>query len=139
MKLFGSSPQEQAMQRLVHDTNSELDRFRFYIKKMDEFLKENGKKITEAGITNSTPWVCNEYFRSVHEEFKKSIDLYYQGFAADFQLDQSDPSVESKNKDALEKEVIWLRKRLREQPAKYNSLIGYYRDELKKLRPSKPI
>lgn len=85
MNLYGSKPQELAMQRLIHDTNNLLDRMRFQIKRQDEWLKANAKTITAAiGKNDSTMWVTTEYLRSTEKELERAIDNYYEKFKADF-------------------------------------------------------
>lgn len=84
MNLYGNTPQERAMQSLIHDTNSAFSRMREMIKKQDQWLKANVKTITEAGIKDSTMFITTEYFRSIEKELKKHIDVYYQKFSEDF-------------------------------------------------------
>ena len=79
MDLYGKLPQEQAMQTLIHDTNSSLQLMEFNLKKLDEWLKENGKSINSA-----VPFVIAEYLRANIQRTKAAIDEYYLKFKNDF-------------------------------------------------------
>ncbi len=85
MNLFGKEPQEQAMQKLIHDTNQELQNLRFRIKQLSEWLKENTKKEQEAGLkTSSDPYILIEYLKSTEKKICDVIDAYYTKFKKDF-------------------------------------------------------
>ena len=45
MNLYGSKPQEQAMQRLIHDTNASLSGVRYQIEKLSAYAKANAGTI----------------------------------------------------------------------------------------------
>lgn len=84
MNLFGKEPQEQAMQKLVHDLNSATTDIDYYIKKLSEWLRENSKIISEIGIKTSLPYVAVEYLKSRNKEIKDAQDKYYEQFKQDF-------------------------------------------------------
>jgi hypothetical protein len=85
MNLFGDKPQEKAMQSLIHDTNRDTSNLDYRLGQLDKWLKENGKKITEAGIDTSAPFVITEYIRSASKSIQKDIDAYYTKFSKDFE------------------------------------------------------
>lgn len=84
MNLFGKEPQEQAMQSLIHDTNSALSGLEFHISNMSKWLKEfkhvNGDLIN----IGSAPYVYLEYLKSQRKELENAIDSYYNKFKNDF-------------------------------------------------------
>lgn len=86
MDLFGKLPQEQAMQRLIHDTNQELANLRFCVKGIAEWLAEHNRIIREKGevTIDSKPYVHLEYMKSANEKLTKIVDEYYLRFKSDF-------------------------------------------------------
>lgn len=84
MNLFGKEPQEQAMQKLVHDLNSATTDINHYISKLSEWLKENSKQMYEMGIKTSVPHIVVEYVKSRNKEIQDAQDKYYEHFKADF-------------------------------------------------------
>jgi hypothetical protein len=77
MNLYGSKPQEQAMQKLIHDTNSALSRMNDNIKRIGEWLKTTKQ-------ADSHPYVYVEYLKTIREDVRKAIDSYYEKFNKDF-------------------------------------------------------
>lgn len=139
------------MQRLIHDMNSALSELQHYQKKMAEWLKLNGKAIVKAdGKTDSFLWVLDEYFKRCHNNLKEAIDLYYDRFSRDF-ADTDDPGIVRTPKkilaegfkmlkeedplqliEALQKEIVWLRKRKNQAYESMRKLCEWYRDHWKR-------
>lgn len=94
--MFGKTPQEKEMQRLIHDTNSQIDRLNLYTKKMAEWLKQNAKPISDIGINTSVPFVIVEYLKSIKKELTQSLDEYYKKFSNDFPEENQIQKEESK-------------------------------------------
>lgn len=62
---------------LIHDTNSELSLMSFWNKKLEAWLKENGKNLHELGVETSTPWIVCEHFKTRRANIMSIIDKYY--------------------------------------------------------------
>lgn len=84
MNLFGNKPQEKAMGNLIHDTNASLSSLRDKVRILSEYLKKNGKGISDSGIETSTPFIVVEYLKTDIKRMEESIDLYYKAFEKDF-------------------------------------------------------
>lgn len=61
-----------------------MDNFDFHINKMAEWLKDNVKALTAAGIPTSIPYVAIEYFKRDVQRKKAAIDAFYIEFSNDF-------------------------------------------------------
>lgn len=85
MNLFGDRPQERAMRTLIHDTNRDTSAIESRIRQLSDWLKENGKKMTESGIENSSAFVLVEYLKSANKRIQDDIDTYYTKFSKDFE------------------------------------------------------
>lgn len=77
MNLYGNKPQEQALQKLIHDTNSALSDMKYRIEQLDKYIKEQKP-------TTSHPYILLEYLKSGRQNIIKSIDCYYEKFSKDF-------------------------------------------------------
>lgn len=85
MNLFGREPQEQAMQTLIHDTNSALFDFNAQIKELSRWLNENAKLLQEAKIPiSSEPYIRIEYLKTCKKELQDALDQYYTKAKNDF-------------------------------------------------------
>lgn len=91
MNPFGKSPQEQAMQKLIHDTNSGLGELLFHIKGLSEWLKQHNQEqcLPNKIPISSTPYVHIEYLKSKRDVLIKAIDTYVEEFKNDFKKENS--------------------------------------------------
>lgn len=84
MNLYGKLPQERAMQKLIHDTNSAFSTYNNKFKKMDQWLFENAKSLKESGLDIVSFYTHIEYLKSAKLQLQTSIDDYYKKFSAGF-------------------------------------------------------
>lgn len=59
---------------LMHDS---AHRIGFHTQKLEEWLKENAKKMEAAGINCSVPFVITEYLKTSRKEIVSQLDDYY--------------------------------------------------------------
>jgi len=76
MNYFGKHEQEQAMQKLIHDTNRDLCQLDHVINKLSAWVSENTKAIEDAGIKTSYPHVAIQYLKEGSKWIKNDIDDY---------------------------------------------------------------
>lgn len=84
MNLFGKLPQEQAMQSLIHDTNSALGGLADRISIIKKWLDDNAKDAGEKGINTTELIIQLERLRQNRDRIRKTVDRYYEEFKNDF-------------------------------------------------------
>jgi hypothetical protein len=87
MDLFGKTPQEQAMQKLIHDTRNSSQDLRLRVSELGKFLGVLHRDLISKGLENpisSVPYIHIEYMKTRIKEFDTAIDAYYLKFKNDF-------------------------------------------------------
>ena len=87
MNLFGKEPQEQAMQKLMHDLNNATTDVNFHHSRISDWLSKNVKQCNENGISLSPIYVALEYLKSRNRDIQNAQDAYYEKFKNDFKID----------------------------------------------------
>jgi hypothetical protein len=82
----GSTPQEKAMSKLIHDTNQASSEMKFTTDKLTEWLTDYHKAlpIELREKFSSAPYVRIEYLKKWHKEMISAIDTYIEKFKNDF-------------------------------------------------------
>lgn len=81
MNLFGNEPQERAMARLIHDSNSSMGL-------INHWTNSISKRLRELDINDTHLITALSYIKSTVKSIEKTQDNYYIKFKNDFKDEQ---------------------------------------------------
>ena len=84
MNIYGKEPQEQAIQRLIHDTSGRLCLQSAWSRRIEGWLEENANALTNAGINSDIVKKSLTYITSQTRQLEEDVDFYVGRAKNDF-------------------------------------------------------